>query len=579
MDMDTMGMDTKVKTKPPMTRSKIVLILLYIVLLWFVVVALIIPNINTILFVFWQDGAFTMRAFERIFGSARAVNSLRNSFILAPILSITAGFIGISLVLITEYFDVKGAKILRLGYMTTLVYGGIILVSGYLFLYGRGGFITNILASIFPNFNIHWFDGFWAVLFVMTFATTGTHMIFLRNAMRSVDFQTVEAAKNLGASPITILRRVVLPVLTPSLLVVTLFTFLAGLSATSAPLLVGGNDFQTINPMIISFSRMAGSRDLAALMALFLGGASILLIVVLAQLEKRGHYLSVSKVKTSIVKQKIHNPVVNVLVHIYAYVLFVIYAAPVVLIILFSFTDSATIARGQLSLSSFTLDNYILVFSRPSAYLPIRNSMLFAFLASAAVMILVLVVCRLITKHKNKMSTFLEYAFMIPWMLPVVLIALALITTYSLPRWFMGNQVLTGTMTIMVLGYLIIRIPFTLRITRAAFFSLDSTYEEAAKNLGAGAMYTFFRIILPIILPSMLAIFALNFNSLLQEFDMSVLMFHPLYMPLGVQIQNLTEDAAIGDNRAITFVYAVLIMVISTIVLYVVYGRGSKGLE
>ena len=77
----------------------------------------------------------------------------------------------------------------------------------------------------------------------------------------------------------------------------------------------------------------------------------------------------------------------------------------------------------------------------------------------------------------------------------------------------------------------------------------------------------------------MLAIFALNFNSLLQEFDMSVLMFHPLYMPLGVQIQNLTEDAAIGDNRAITFVYAVLIMVISTIVLYVVYGRGSKRLE
>jgi len=565
-----------IKTKLPFTKSKAILFLTYLALLWFVVVILIIPNINTILFVFRQDGAFTTRAFVRIFSSTRAVNSLRNSFILAPILSVTVGVIGVSLVLITEYFDVKGAKILRAGYMTTLVYGGIILVSGYRFLYGRGGYITNILASIFPNFNIHWFEGFWAVLFVMTFATTGNHMIFLRNAMRSVDFQTIEAAKNLGASPLAILRRVVLPVLTPSLFAVTLFTFITGLGATSAPLLVGGNDFQTINPMIISFSRMSGTRDLAALMALFLGGASILLIVALAQLEKRGHYLSVSKVKTSIVKQKINNPVARVLVHIYAYVLFAIYTAPVILVILFSFTDSATIARRQLSFSSFTLQNYILVFSRPSAYSPIRTSLIFSFIASAAVMVLILVVCRVISKYKNKMSTFLEYAFMIPWLLPPILIALALITTFSLPRWFMMNRVLTGTTVIMIVGYLTIRIPFTLRITRAAFFALDNTLEEAAKNMGAGAFTTFFRIILPIILPSVLAIFALNFNALLQEFDMSVLLYHPLHMPLGVQIQNLTEDAATGDNTAITFVYAVLMMVVSSIVLYVVYGRGTK---
>lgn len=143
------------------------------------------------------------------------MKSLRNSFILAPSLSITVGFIGISLVLITEYFDIKGAKILRLGYMTTLIYGGIILVSGYKFIYGNNGFLTNIFASIFPNFNTNWFQGYWAVLFVMTFACTSNHMIFLRNAMRSVDFQTVEAAQNMGASQAKILLRVVLPVLTP----------------------------------------------------------------------------------------------------------------------------------------------------------------------------------------------------------------------------------------------------------------------------------------------------------------------------------------------------------------------------
>ena len=46
---------------------------------------------------------------------------------------------GISIVLLTEYFDIKGAKVLRLGYMTTLIYSGVALVTGYLFLYDSNG--------------------------------------------------------------------------------------------------------------------------------------------------------------------------------------------------------------------------------------------------------------------------------------------------------------------------------------------------------------------------------------------------------------------------------------------------------
>ena len=556
-------------------RRKIVIGLMYLAMSWFVVVILVIPNINTFLFVFWQDGELTFTAFERILGSQRAMNSLKNSYILAPALCAAVGLIGCSLVLITEYFKVWGSKILRAGYMTSLIYGGIILVSGYRFLYGRGGYITNVLVSLFPNLDSEWFVGFWAVLFVMTFATTGNHLIFLRNAMSNVDFQTVEAAQNMGASQFTILRRIVLPILIPPLLAVTVLTFMTGLTATSAPLLVGGRDFQTINPMILSFSRMQGSRDLAALMAISLGVATMILVALLAQLEKRGHYLSASKVKTRIVKQKIRNPVVNVLVHIYAYVMFVVYVAPMVLIIIFSFTNSATISRGQLSLSSLTLQNYINVFSRVGSYRPLIISVVFSLIAATCVAILIIMVCRVITKHKNKLSTVLEYGFMIPWLLPAVLVALGLITTFNQPRWYMGNQVLTGTMLIMVLGYMIIRIPFTFRITRAAFFSIDHNLEDAARNLGAKSMYTFGRIILPIIMPSVLAIFALNFGILMQDFDMSVFLYHPLNMPLSVQIQTLTEDAA-ADNTAITFVYAVLMMIVSGIVLYLAYGRGSR---
>ena len=549
--------------------------LIFIALLWFTIFLLIVPNIHMVVSIFWQDGVFTLTAFTRLFAAPRATAALRNSFILAPILSLTVGFIGLSLVLITDYFKIAGAKMLRLGYMTTLLYGGIILVSGYRFLYGNTGFITHFLVSIFPRFNTDWFEGFGAVLFVMTFAATGTHLLFIRNALRSVDYQTIEAAQNMGASPLTILGKIVLPTLMPSLMAVTVLTFLGGLGALAAPLLIGGRDFQTIAPMILSFGAMPGSRDLAGLMALFLGLATLVLIGFLSWLEKRGHYLSVSKVKTTLVKQKIKNPIWNALAHVYAYALFLIYVAPVVLIVLFSFTDARAIAAGQLRLSALTFDNYVRVLTTPDAYHPLIVSGFFSFLAAVGVSLLIVLVCRVITKYKGKLSVFIEYAFMIPWLLPSAFIALGLIATFSAPRWFIGGVALIGTMGIVVLSYIVVAIPFTLRMTRAAFLSIDDTLEEAARNLGAKSFYTFFKIMLPIILPSIMAIFALNFNHLLTEFDMSRFLYHPLARPLGVEIESLTREGS-GDGTATPFVYAVLMMIISAIVLYVAYGRGGE---
>ena len=553
---------------------------MFIFFAWFILACLILPNLNLLKTVFFADGGFSMEPIMKLLKSKRAMKALRNSFILAPTLSLTVGFVGISLVLLTEYFDIKGAKILRLGYMTTLIYGGITLVSGYKFIYGNGGFLTKALLTVFPSMNPSWFQGYWAVLFVMTFSCTSNHMIFLRNAIRSVDFQTVEAARNMGAGQFYILRRVVLPVLLPSLFAVTILTFITGLSAMSAPLLVGGTEFQTINPMIKTFADTSSSKDLAALLSLVLGLATMLLLFIMTQIEKRGHYMSVSKVKTKIVKQKITNPVVNVIAHIYAYVLFVIYVVPVVLIILFSFTDSKAIGTRTLTLSSFTLENYKYLLQSLTNFKPFVVSICYSALAAVIVGAIVVVACRYIQKHRNKLSAgMLEYSLMIPWLLPTTMIALGLMMAFNVRRWYMFNKVLTGTMIILLLCYIIIKLPFTMRMTKAAFFSLDDALEDAARNLGASALYTFRRVIFPVLLPTVMAIAALNFNALISDYDASAFLYHPLNPTLGVQIKSLTNDMNNPNGMALTFVYAVLMMIISAVVLYLVYGRGDNKLK
>ena len=266
-------------------------LLIRIGLIWFLVTFIIYPNIDLVLSVFVKDGQFTLDAVNRVLKSPRAIQSIMNSFKLALSLIVTVNVVGLLCVLFTEYFDIKGAKILKLGYMTSLIYGGVVLATGYKFVYGPYGMITRILQNFLPNLDPNWFVGYGAVLFIMTFSGTANHTLFLTNTIRGVDYHTIEAARNMGAKPFTVFRKIVLPTLTPTLFALTIMIFLSGLSAVAAPMIVGGKQFQTINPMIITFAGMGNSRDLAALLAIVLGVATTILLSIMNKIEKCGNYI------------------------------------------------------------------------------------------------------------------------------------------------------------------------------------------------------------------------------------------------------------------------------------------------
>lgn len=545
------------------------------VLLWFSVTFLIYPNIRLLGTVFMPEGQFSFGAIRRLLSSQSAMESLRNSFLLAIVLSVTVNVVGIFIVLATRYFDIKGARILWLGYASTLIYGGIVLVAGYKFIYGDSGFITRLLLNVFPDMNAGWFTGMFAVVFVMTFACTGNHLLFLGNALAKVDFQTIEAARMMGASSWKVLRSIVLPTLMPMVYAITILTFLGGLGALAAPQVLGGEDFQTVTPMILTFANAPSSRDLAATLAIILGLSTIVLLAVMNRLEKGGTYFSVSKVPASMQKQKIDNPIANVVVHAVAYALFAVYAIPPVLIIIFSFTDAASIQSASLNLGSFTLDNYLRVFTDYSALWPFLVSIGYSAVATAVVVFGLLFVARLVQKFHNPVTAAIEYVLHIPWILPSTMVALGLIVAFDHSEWLVGNMVLTGTLAILAVAYVIGKIPFTLRMLKAAFAAVPDQLEEAAAILGAGSFTTFRRILLPVVAPTAAAVAALNFNSMLDDYDTAVFLAHPLYQPLGIVIRNATNDDTLTDTTALTFVYTVILMVITGITMWLVYGQGA----
>lgn len=575
---------------------------------------MLLPCLNTLTSIFNTHNAAGERdplAVIRFFFAGNMGKYVWNSLKLALCLIVTVNVVGVSIVLLTEYFDIKGARILRLGYMTTMIYSGVALVTGYLFLYAPDGILTAALKNAFPSFNANWFSGFNAVLFTMTFACTSNHALFLRNAIRGIDYNTVEAARNMGAKPFKVLMKVVFPTLVPTMFSLTVMTFITGLCAMSAPTLLG---YDSINPEIV---RLAGSSTAdeafpqarAALLSIILAMFTIILLTVLTAYERKGHYLSVSKTKAKLQKQKITNPVANVLAHVYAYVLFIIYMTPVVMIVIFSFQTYGAIRMKKLDLSQWTMLNYF--GSRDYEYLTSRGtyklrkgaisglfandatlggikiSFLLSVLAAALACVIVVVACNYIfANKKKKSSTVLEYCLLFPWLLPTILICYSYRTYFNSENiWYVGNHNLyyaEGVRLLLVIAYTVVRLPFSLRMVKASFYAIDEELEDAARNLGAGALRTFLKVKLPIILPSVLAVFALNFNYLFTEYDMSATFASSYGTTYAMVIQSMcAEEGLYGYNINASgrrCASTVFIMLVSGLILYLVYGVGARDL-
>ena len=574
---------------------------------------MVMPCLNTLTSIFATRntaGEIDPLAVIRFFWAGTMPSFVWNSLKLAICLVVTVNVVGISIVLLTEYFDIKGAKILRMGYMTTLIYSGVALVTGYQFLYDSNGMMTTWLAEMFPYMNKQWFSGFNAVLFTMTFACTSNHALFLRNAIRGIDYNTVEAARNLGARPFKVLFKVVMPTLLPTLFSLTVMTFITGLCAMSAPTLLGYN---SINPEIV---RLAGSsvadeafpQARAALLSVILAMFTIILLSVLNHYERKGHYLSVSKTKAKLVKQKIESPVANVLAHIYAYVLFVIYMTPVVMIILFSFQNYPAIRSKMLNVGDWTFINYFGqqdyeymtsrgrlrtrigsisgVFSNEDTLGGIRLSFILSAVAAALACVIVVLAVAYIFRHRSKKRALvMESCLLFPWLLPTILICYSYRIFFNRDVWYVfGNNLYwrENVRILIIIAYTVVKLPFALRMIKAAFYAIDDELEDAAKNLGASPAYTFLKVKLPIILPSVLAVFALNFNALFTEYDMSATFQSAYGKSYAMIIQNMTlEEGREGYNVNASgrrCASTVFIMLVSGLILWLVYGVGSRDL-
>jgi sulfate/thiosulfate transport system permease protein len=152
----------------------------------------------------------------------------------------------------------------------------------------------------------------------------------------------------------------------------------------------------------------------------------------------------------------------------------------------------------------------------------------------------------------------------LPFALPTVVAGLVLVGLYGAESPI--NLTLAYTQPGVVAALLFVTLPFVVRTVQPVLLELDREMEQAAASLGAGSLTTFRRIILPNLLPAILAGTALSFARALGEYGS--MGFLSGNIPFQTQVASVHIYSQVeNDNLAGAAAVATVLLIVSFAVL------------
>ncbi|WP_028924163.1 ABC transporter permease subunit [Pseudonocardia acaciae] len=321
-------------------------------------------------------------------------------------------------------------------------------------------------------------------------------LIFYGGMVR-IDDGLMTAARTLGAGPGQAVRRIFVPLTRPAVYSGALLAFVIGLGFFLTPALLGGPSNITVS-MYIQQQVTIGNWGVAAAMGV---GLLVLALVIyyvfdrafgmdaLAGAGDRGP-VNVQVAPRPGGRRRVS--VGRAALAGWSALVFAFLVVPLVYVVLVSFSPKSYLTFPP---SGLSLQWYEELFADTawgeSAWLSFQVAVLATVLATVAGLLAALGM----TRARPRGARALRGLFMLPMIVPVVLIAAGL---YDLE----GQLGIAGTVLGYGLAHAVLALPFTVLICTAALQQVGSSLEEAARSLGAGRVTAFCRVTLPLVLPS-----------------------------------------------------------------------------
>jgi spermidine/putrescine transport system permease protein len=182
--------------------------------------------------------------------------------------------------------------------------------------------------------------------------------------------------------------------------------------------------------------------------------------------------------------------------------------APIVILVIFSFNDSQL---PSFPLSGFTLHWYRQFLSNPELRAALETSAIIAAISSIGAVLLGILASIALARRRFKGKSPVSALLLSPLVIPYVVFGISLLLFFhaaGIPR-----SILT-----VVIGHVVISLPYTILVLMPRLQQIDVSLEEAAYDLGASRLRTFRSITMPLLLPAVLSAFLIAFTTSFDEY-------------------------------------------------------------
>ncbi len=246
---------------------------------------------------------------------------------------------------------------------------------------------------------------------------------------------------------------------------------------------------------------------------------------------------------------------VNIVCKIVAILCLVFLIAPLIVIILASFTPTTIVTFPP---QGFTLKWYSAIFDRSNHFVDgFIKSMQIGVIATVIDIFLGVTAALSVTRYRFKGKDILLAFFTSPMYVPSIAFAFVLLQVFSQIKGVTG-------FTRILLGHMIIILPYIIRNTVAVLTTFDWTLEDAAASLGANPIQVFFKITIPLAKSGIVAGALLAFLYSFDEAVLSSLLSTPKFVTLPVRIMNYME---LTFDPTLAAVSTILILISLSLVL------------
>lgn len=425
------------------------------------------------------------------------------------------------------------------------------------FLFGRQGLISKGLFHL--ELNPYGLSG---LVFVQTITFFPVAYLIFDALVRQLDPALEEAALNLGASRLRILRTVILPLLRPGFAGAFLIIFVESLADLANPLLIGG-DFNVLASS--AYLAIIGEYDTRKAVAYSLVLLAPSLIAFFAQRlwVGEGSVVTVTGRPSTGRAQMLDKSLRALLLGITGFV-----AGLVALLYLAVFAGAFTKLLGINN--TFTLDNFRFVLFGIGSRAMTDTTFLSAVAAPIAA-ITGLLVAYLVVRTRVPGRVAFDYLLMLGAAAPGIVLGLGILLAFN-----HRPLLLTGTAAIFILAFVVRTAPVALRGAVAALLQIDPSLEHASRNLGANTVVTFQRITLPLVRAAVLAGVIYSFTRNMTTLSTVALLVTPKWRIMTSQILNEIDAQRLGSGAAYSTILIVIVLT-AIIVLQRLFGRTRLG--